>query len=50
MTTLGKFSARHVYSVGTTQGAVEVYANDGLHAVRIAERAGYVVRDVNMVG
>lgn len=40
----------HLYEVGTTVGKIEVHANTRAIARRIAERAGYVVRDVNMVG
>lgn len=49
--------AIHDYHVGvwddttlTTQTTVRVWARNRDQACRIAERAGYVVRDVNMVG
>lgn len=50
-------NARHDYHVGVWNGTdvetieqVRVWASNRDQAARIAERAGYVVRDVNMVG
>jgi hypothetical protein len=46
-------NARHLYEVETAPGMagiVEVEAMDRAHACRLAERAGYTVRSVNMVG
>lgn len=48
------YASRHTYSVGVgehrREGTIKVDANDRNHATRIAERAGYSVRDVNMIG
>lgn len=47
-------TARHLYNVGVSKDGVtstiEVHAGTRAAARIIAERAGYVVRDVNMVG
>jgi hypothetical protein len=43
-------TATHLYEIGTDQGRIEVFANNSSQATRIAEKAGYVARDVNMVG
>jgi hypothetical protein len=45
----------HLYGIGATNAQGErvslaVHANNRDHAARIAERAGYTVRDVNMEG
>ncbi len=40
----------HLFEVGTDKGRIEVLANTRAQARKIAERSGYVVRDVNMVG
>lgn len=43
--------SRHLYSLGVGGGwSIEVDANSRDQARRIAEREGYTVRDVNMVG
>ncbi len=51
---LGSPSAKHLYNVGVNIGGgtsyIEVEANDRGQASRIATKAGYEVRDVNMVG
>lgn len=43
-------TARHLYEIGTDKGKIEVHAGTRTAAATIAKRAGYVVRDVNMVG
>jgi hypothetical protein len=43
-------TATHLYELGTDCGKIEVHAKSNNQATRIAEKAGYVVRDVNMVG
>ena len=40
----------HLYELGTDKGRIEVLANTRAQARKIAEQAGYVVGDVNMVG
>jgi hypothetical protein len=51
MTRLGNFyDSKHTYQLGTESGDILVDANNRDQARRVAERAGYVVRDVNMVG
>jgi hypothetical protein len=50
MSKLGSETAKHLYEIGTANGRIEVQANNRSQAERIAEKAGYVVRDVNMVG
>lgn len=60
MTTLGNKTAPHLYRIGvepqlTDDNAepethVEVRARTRWSAMVIAERAGYVVRDCNMIG
>ncbi len=40
----------HLYELGTDKGMVQVEANTRASAAAKAKRAGYVVRDVNMVG
>ncbi|MGC3003437.1 hypothetical protein ACPF8X_34955 [Streptomyces sp. G35A] len=51
MKTLGNLSnSKHSYELGTDKGRVTVYANTRAQARKIAEREGYEVRDVNMVG
>lgn len=46
--------ARHAYAIGVEGAAgpfqIKVGANDRGQATRIAERAGYQVRDANMIG
>lgn len=46
----GNPKARHCYQLGTINGQILVDANNRAQARNIAERAGYVVRDVNMIG
>ena len=52
--TIKNDKARHSYDVevgdGRMDGYVTVEANSRDQAARIAERAGYVVRSVNMIG
>lgn len=47
-------NAKHAYDVevgnGKLEGFVNVKANSRAQAARLVERAGYVVRSVNMVG
>lgn len=51
MKELGNFSnSKHSYELGTNNGRVTVYANTRSKARKIAEREGFEVRDVNMVG
>jgi hypothetical protein len=50
MIELGSKTAKHLYEIGTDNGRIEVHAHNRSQAERIAEKAGYVVRDVNMVG
>ncbi len=51
MTRLGKLEGtRHLYELGTDKGRIEVLANSSAQARKLAERAGFVVRDVNMTG
>lgn len=54
MNQLGTRGAKHLYSMSVVllgaRTKVEVFANNRSQATRIAERAGFVVRDVNMVG
>jgi hypothetical protein len=42
-------NSRHMYELGTDRGRIEVEANTRAQAAAAAKRAGYVVRDVNMV-
>ena len=43
--------SRHLYAIGVGHGwSIEVDANNRDHAARIAEREGYTVHDVNMIG
>lgn len=50
MVRLGNKQAKHLYEVGTDKGRIEVDANNRSQAVKLAEKHGYIVRDVNMVG
>lgn len=50
MKRIGNRNARHTYQLGTITDRILVDANTRTQARAIAERAGYVVRDVNMVG
>ncbi|WVS23938.1 hypothetical protein QkW1_15 [Ralstonia phage QkW1] len=50
MIRLGNEPAKHLYELGTETGRIEVLADSRAQARKIAERAGYAVRDVNMVG
>lgn len=43
-------TARHAYAIEVEGGEVKVYANNRDQAARKAEKAGYVVRSVNMIG
>jgi len=47
---LVKANTKHLYEVEVTGGFVEVEANTRSQAMARAEKAGYVVRSVNMVG
>lgn len=48
---LGNFkTAKHCYELNTETGKVTVDANTRAQARKLAEKAGYSVRDVNMVG
>lgn len=51
---LGADKGRHLYRMGVgfgyEVGSIDVIAHDRAHAERIAARAGYCVRDVNMIG
>jgi hypothetical protein len=48
---LGNANAKHLYEIGVSPNEViEVEANNRAQAAKIAEKAGYTVRDVNMVG
>ena len=55
MQRIGLKSAKHLYQLsvkhlGGARIQIEVTANSGPQAVRLAERVGYEVFDVNMVG
>lgn len=55
MTRLGPANAKHLYDVETTgkdgeRIIIQVEANNRDQAARIAVKAGYEVRSVNMVG
>lgn len=51
MTRIGNFkTATHLYELGTDKGSIQVDARTRDQAANIAKRAGYQVRDVNMVG
>lgn len=50
MKTIELANAKHAYELGTEQGKVTVYANTRAQARKAAEREGYTVRDVNMIG
>lgn len=51
MITLGNIkTAKHLYELGTDEGRIEVHAKTRGQARKIAEKAGYTVKDVNMVG
>ncbi len=43
-------NTKHLYEIGTDKGRIEVEANTRTQAANIARKAGYQVRDVNMVG
>jgi hypothetical protein len=43
-------TARHAYAIEVGAGEVKVYASNRAQAARIAEKAGHVVRSVNMIG
>jgi len=40
----------HAYEMGTATVKVTAYTNTRASARKLAEAAGYVVRDVNMIG
>ncbi len=40
----------HAYEMGTDTGKVTAYTNTRASARKLAEAAGYAVRDVNMIG
>ena len=54
MERLGNEPAKHLYEIGVekvgTISKIEILANTRTQAASIAKKAGYVVRDVNMVG
>lgn len=51
MKTLGNpHTTRHLYQLNTDKGRIDVFANSRDGARKIAERAGYIVKDVNMIG
>lgn len=45
---LGKIP--HAFELNTDKGKIEVHASTRTIARKLAEKAGYVVRDVNMIG
>lgn len=51
---LGNKDAKHLYSVSVEKdgirSTIEIDANNRTQAESIARKAGYVVRDMNMVG
>lgn len=51
MTVLGNLlNSNHSYEINTDMGKITVHANSRAGASKIAKAAGYVVRDVNMIG
>nr|BDD48191.1 hypothetical protein 7 [Desulfobacterales bacterium] len=50
MTRINTPNTRHLFEIGTNKGRIEVEANTRSQAASIASKAGYSVRDVNMVG
>ena len=50
METLGNKNSEHLYEVGTEAGRIDIHANTRSQARVIAERAGFKVRDINMIG
>ncbi len=55
MNTYGNPNAAHLYIVGVESNAmqqseIKVHATNRDQACRIAEREGYTVRDINMIG
>lgn len=50
MTIINTPNTRHLYEIGTDKGRIQVEANTRAQAANIARKAGYQVRDVNMVG
>ncbi|WP_161786659.1 hypothetical protein [Bordetella bronchiseptica] len=50
MTRINTPNTRHLYEIGTDKGRIQVEANTRAQAANIARKAGYQVRDVNMVG
>lgn len=50
MTRINTPNTHHLFEIGTDKGRIEVEANTRAQAASIAKKAGYQVRDVNMVG
>jgi hypothetical protein len=50
MIVITKAGTIHAYEINTSNGKIEVHANTRSQAASIAKKAGYNVRDVNMVG
>jgi hypothetical protein len=50
MIRLGDVKAAHLYEISTDKGRIQVDARNRNQAANIARKAGYDVRDVNMVG
>ena len=49
--TIGNENSAHLYEIDAQGvGIIEVNANTAAQSRRIAEKAGYIVRSVNMVG
>ncbi len=49
MTRIYKASAKYTFQVGTDKGNILVDANNRATARKSAEKAGFVVRDVNLI-
>lgn len=49
MTRINTPNTKHLYTIETTTGYVDVEANNRTQAAAIAKRNGYEVRSVNMV-